>query len=567
MLTKSRILFLLLLLLAIVLRSYHLDWDQGYQIHPDEKIIFISALPLHSVHTLAQFLSPDSPLNPKFFIYGSFPLYTIKFLSIIVSFFYHTLSEEQVYILGRMFSVGFDVGTLITLYYIGKQLLNKTFGMLVAFLYTCSVLPIQASHFYTVDGIVTFFITLTLYMLLLFYEKRTIWKALLIGVFAGLALSTKYTAVLLVLPVAVLLFLPCFTFSIKKRSVTATVFFKPLFYAMVYGIAIASLAAGTFILWNPYAFLDSSQFWQQLVLPSRMTHDPFTYPFTLQFVGMIRYWYESKNIFLWGEGPVLGTLSFSGIGVLCISLWKRKEVQATKWLPFMLFFWIYFLVVGSFAVGFIRYMLPVYPLLALFGGYVVREMYRAIVKNYPRVRKVSLGIFIVAVLLYPLSFVHIYTKPHTLIQASDWIVKHIPPGKTIMTEVGDIQLPLYDKEKYTNITITPYDPDTPQKQGQVKQALERADYLILASGRSYIPLPKLTDCKKLPLDSCYPFMAKYYRNLFDGSLGFKKIAEFTDYPQVPFTHLAINDDSADETFIVFDHPKVMIFKKYEKNQK
>jgi hypothetical protein len=85
--------------------------------------------------------------------------------------------------------------------------------------------------------------------------------------------------------------------------------------------------------------------------------------------------------------------------------------------------------------------------------------------------------------------------------------------------------------------------------------------IIIASGRLYIPLQKLTDCKHLPVNRCYPLTAKYYKNLFSGKLGFKKIQEFKSEPTIPFINIGINDLSADENFTVFDHPTIMIFKK------
>ena len=64
-------------------------------------------------------------------------------------------------------------------------------------------------------------------------------------------------------------------------------------------------------------------------------------------------------------------------------------------------------------------------------------------------------------------------------------------------------------------------------------------------------------------------MNRYYkdlfaeRNLLGSKLRFVKVKEFTAYPMIrvgPF-HITIPDDTADESFTVYDHPKVMIFKK------
>ena len=116
-------------------------------------------------------------------------------------------------------------------------------------------------------------------------------------------------------------------------------------------------------------------------------------------------------------------------------------------------------------------------------------------------------------------------------------------------------------QRYEQLTLPLYDPDTKEKWQSIRSILQQTDYIIIASGRLYIPLQKLTDCKHLPVNRCYPLTAKYYKNLFSGKLGFKKIQEFKSEPTIPFINIGINDLSADENFTVFDHPTIMIFKK------
>ena len=110
-------------------------------------------------------------------------------------------------------------------------------------------------------------------------------------------------------------------------------------------------------------------------------------------------------------------------------------------------------------------------------------------------------------------------------------------------------------------TLELYQPDTQEKWQRIQQQLAQTDYIILASNRLYIPLGKLTNCETLPQGYCYVYTAFYYKKLFDGSLGYKKIAEFTNYPTLPILNISINDDFADESFTVYDHPKIIIFKK------
>ena len=95
----------------------------------------------------------------------------------------------------------------------------------------------------------------------------------------------------------------------------------------------------------------------------------------------------------------------------------------------------------------------------------------------------------------------------------------------------------------------------------MNEKLKKSDYIIIASNRLYVPLQKLTDCKKYKV--CYPKTAEYYKKLFNNQLPFNKVAEFSVYPQLKIGKwkLEINDDTADESFTVYDHPKIFIYKK------
>ncbi len=76
--------FFLILLLAFSLRFYGINWDQGHHLHPDERMIIMVVDRIHLPKTAAQWqsvLTPESPLNPKFFAYGSFPIYLLKGVS------------------------------------------------------------------------------------------------------------------------------------------------------------------------------------------------------------------------------------------------------------------------------------------------------------------------------------------------------------------------------------------------------------------------------------------------------------------------------------------------------
>src|SRR5579883_934099 len=83
-----------LVLLAFVLRLYGLDWDMGNSFHPDERQILFHVTALSWPHSFAQFLdAANSPLNPHFFAYGSFPMYLLAGVGNILSHFSPALAN------------------------------------------------------------------------------------------------------------------------------------------------------------------------------------------------------------------------------------------------------------------------------------------------------------------------------------------------------------------------------------------------------------------------------------------------------------------------------------------
>lgn len=125
---------------------------------------------------------------------------------------------------------------------------------------------------------------------------------------------------------------------------------------------------------------------------------------------------------------------------------------------------------------------------------------------------------------------------------------------------------------YQPLNFETYEPDTPEKREKLINILEKSNYLVIPSNRSYDSMPRLPNR--------YPLTTKYYQELFACSgcigdslenkayslntgfispLGFELVATFVSNPSIgPFQ---LNDQSADESFTVYDHPKVFIFKK------
>jgi hypothetical protein len=322
----------------------------------------------------------------------------------------------------------------------------------------------------------------------------------------------------------------------------------------------------------PYSFIENTRFIADIKAQLTMNSNPYIFPYTLQYVGTIPYLYYLTNIFFWGLGPIISFLSLIGfynLGKFLI-LNFNPDLIGTKFsnfklqIFFFIFYLLYFLIVGRSAVKFMRYMLPLYPFFVVLAGYGLYKLF----KTY----KLLAYLIVISALTWTFIFLNIYSLPHTRISASDWILNNIPKGSTLAVEHWDDRLPINGSENYKFEELTLYElPDDAIKWNILNEKLKKTDYIIIASNRLYIPLQKLSDCTKFR--SCYPKTSQYYQKLFNSKLPFKKVAEFSSYPKLEIAwplkpwrsgrnlKLEINDDYADESFTVYDHPKILIFKK------
>src|SRR5258708_16806675 len=163
-----------IVLLGLALRLYGLNWDDGNSFHPDERQILFHVTRLSWPTSFAQFLDPiNSPLNPHFFAYGSFPLYLLAFIgNILVHFSPKLGSFVNLTLAGRVLSALFDSGTVLLTGCMGLLLVKDSslgrrsawnLALLAAALVAFTPFQLQLSHFYAVDTMLLFFVALTLF--------------------------------------------------------------------------------------------------------------------------------------------------------------------------------------------------------------------------------------------------------------------------------------------------------------------------------------------------------------------------------------------------------------------
>ncbi len=646
-----------ILSLAALLRLSYLKWDDYNHYHPDERYIAWVATSIDwPVSWQTAFSPQESTFNPFYwpagassrglvleqdkarrFAYGHLPLYMgISFTRLLELagpgigpllpekwlLTQDLLNQAQmiefrhITAAGRALTAILDVASVGLLFLIGRWLYGTAVGLLAATFLSITVLHIQLARFFAVDPFLTFFILLALVFMVLAFRQskskvRTVFL-LIAGFTVGLAVGSKFSAVLLVLPLAVTVFL------LPDRKPERKI-----------GLLIAAvfLAFLAFFITNPFAILDSSCpasngpqlgsltfltpitrscYLQNVVSQGLMVRGVRDVPFVRQYLGTIPFLYYMEMLFKWGMGPLLAIAGFAGLawaswrgikagykGWLNLSgqwskITKSKILSEKGRFPFnnaeiVILSWVlpFFFTTGILQVKFARYMQPLLPFLVLYGAAMLLSIRRV------TLRRLAVALVLMVTAIYAFSFTNLYRQEHPWVVASRWIFQNVDEGSVIVSEMWDDRLPdnvlvgdeLLKREIYeirdVNWLSGTEKYDGVEKLEKNLDLIANADYLVLASNRNYGVIPRLPEY--------YPLSSQYYQALFDGKLGFDVAYVGTRMPNLfgfalkgdsfswpelnppdeVSAYLAgvngLNMGRFDESFTVYDQPLVIIF--------
>lgn len=592
----SKVVYILLglvMLAGLGLRTWNVNFDSGLNAHPDERSTTCFYAPsIGWPSSFDEFLDPDrSPLNPlwdrhnnrrRSFTYGHFPLYlgilTGELLSDLakpasllpLSDRTITLMEradtacEGVAFAGRLMMALLDTLTIFLLFLLGRRLYGASAGLLAATLYAFTAQAIQLSHFFAMDPASTTFVVLAVFGGLVMIQERSWRGALLTGVGAGLAISSKFSALpVLAVPVTAAL-IQLWTGDNQTDMSSEMRKGRNALFSLFLSFLVAALV---FFISSPYAVLDWSNFIQAtLIEQGRMVRGIADFPFTRQYRNTIPYLYFIQQQVVWGLGLPLGLVVLAG------SAWAltKAVLMRARTGELVVWAWIvpYFGITGAFLAKFNRYMSPVLPFVLLFAAGLIIWLVQ--VRVGPRLRLATLipaallAFFAIGGgLFWSLAYTNgVYGSEHTWVTASRWVYANAPAGSVILWESWDDPLPKnlpgepgmdMGSHGLRHIDWSPYEEDTPEKYEILRDKLQEADYVIYSSKRIYDSVDELP--------ARYPMTIRYYELMFSGQLGFVHAADFTSPPSL--LGLTFRDHHADESWSLYDHPRVSIFAKQE----
>ncbi|HYN88484.1 MAG TPA: glycosyltransferase family 39 protein [Ardenticatenaceae bacterium] len=585
------------------LRVHGFNWDDNHLFHPDERWIVIVAGGMERPASLAEFVSPASPINPfwdpeagesRRFAYGHLPVYLLRAAgSAALRLGIEGPEGELQYLglVGRALSVATELLTIVLTYALGRRLFGVTAGLLAAAGVALATLHVQQAHFYTVDPPLVTLVMLALLAMTIVAETGSHRASIVAGVASGLAIGTKSSALIILFPL--ILAHAIYQFDAAQQQRVRTLVFGPRrlrsaldlwdgldkqrgWQALLPALIVGALA---FVVTNPYAVLDAYHFADSIKAQSRLVQGQRILPYTEQFRGTWPYLYFIGQQLRWFLGPALGLLAWAGFGWMLVRLLRRRV--AAHELPAVAWGILYFAVTGAVFMKFPRYFLPLTPLLFIWGAALILKL----TERRGALRVALVALVFVPSALYALAFTAIYDQQHPWVQASNWVYKQAPRGSAILIEQWDHPLPSSmevdrvwrTRGEYEILRNDPYDPETPEKAVLLAERLSETQWIILASPRGWGVLGRLGDQ--------YPLMPPYYEALLDGRAGFEVAGLWRVEPQLgpvslrhnPFVSAFLPTPQAwetaaparwtldlgfaDESFSVYDHPLTIVLRK------
>ncbi len=553
----------LVLLFASFFRLFiGLHWDHGLLLHPDERFLTMVAEKVRLPNALIQYLNGNTnPLSPynngyDYYVYGNLPLTIVRIFAEI----FKTTSYDNIFIVGRIFSGIADLSTIVGVFFLGSMIATPSVGLLAAFLLAGSVQNIQLCRFMGTENFVGCFITWSAVALCCAYrqyQKLNFFKARIYiitsGALIGLALASKISAVFF-LPIAlssigIALFFPSGDYITQKR-LRATWFEFFVGISLIFGFSILLF----FRLAQPSAFdgmsfMPSPTFLDNMKRIKELT-DGGEWPPNVQWAARTPILFPLSQMMQWEMGYGFFWLTVIGTVVAVSHIVANKNFRLLFIVSWAVFFLSY---QSTRFVAFGRYLSIVYPFFAILGAYGAWYLYKK--SNFlPRI--FVIGCLIISV-FWTIAFNTIYFKDHSRVEASRWIYQNVPAGSVLLNEAWDDGLPLRVDGKdgfaslYKEVSYNFYEVDNDKKRNEILDALDKVNYIMISSNRQFASIPRLP--------KRFPFTSQYYEMLFSHKIGFTLVHQSIVAPS--FLGITIQDKNAVESFTVYDHPAVYIFKK------
>ena len=564
----------LLSILLLYTRFVNLGWGLPYPFHPDERNIAWAIMKL----TPQQFFKPD------FYAYGQFTLYLAYIIVELSKLLYRLppeITSEEATLALRAISA---LSSCLTVFISSKLiwlLLNQTYKHLSAkkkigyvilstLVFICLPVAIQFAHFGTTESLLMLLYIMLVYISAKVYaHKMSAKEYYLFGsIIIGISIATKISAFLYVL-------LPVFVFFTIIKPHLQDIKVKEYFFTVLrFSITVGYIS----FIFSPYNLIAFMEFLGSMHYESDVGLGKALVFYTRQFFMTAPVMYQIDHVLPYALTWMVFILSVAGF----LFLPRNKYIDVLRVALLVVF------IPNAFMyTKWTRFLAPAYPVMSIFAilaFIALAERLYQLVRYFRSLRLlVHAGLFIILLCMITpgIAYLSVYANPIVHYTASEWIYKNIPSGSVILSETANvIDLPITPPGvyppavNYNYISFNSYDVDAdPNLKRSFKEYINSADFIFVPSRRVFYnhtcerngyPFVKPDPARCAKLMAAYPTLNEYYYDLFKGNLPFKEVARFTSFPEINIGgHIVYTspDEDAEETWTVFDHPVIRIYKR------
>ncbi len=400
-----------LLVITLALRLWGVRQGLPYSYNLDEATHFVP----RAIAFFSHDLNPQYFLNPPAYSYLLHIVFELWFGSGDAVSRAFATDPTIVFVVARV--VAAVLGTLAVwlTYLAGERLFGKTVALLGAAIFAFAFLPNFYSHLALNDVPTLASVALSLYGIAGVLRRG--WKRdyVISGIAIGLAAATKYTGGI------TLLCLLCAA-ACDGAGGAVLIALRRTLLALAVGLA-------AFVVANPFALLDFSAFQAGISTQAALAGGAEPVKLGTTTASGTAYYLWTLT---WGLG---WAPSLAALGGAVLLLVRRRLTMALVLLPAPIAFIVF---MGDQQRFFGRWLMPIFPIVALLGAYGAVELVRWLIsaRRVPAVLA-AVGMTVVMLAQGVAAVVRndaVLSRPDTRNLARAWMVSHVPAGARVVIE-------------------------------------------------------------------------------------------------------------------------------------
>jgi len=404
---------------GVGLRMYGLDYGLPFIYIGDE---------LEFVGRALHMLGTRDP-NPHWFGHPGTPTIYLFALSYAVKLSAGSTSLADLFYLSRALVVVFAAGSIVLTYVIGARVAGRSVGLLGAALLAVAPLHVQYSRIARPDVQMTFFVLASAWFIISVADKGRWRDYIRAGLLLGIAVATKYPALVLALGI------------VWAHALNRLKHQQPIWTHLSRLISSGLATCAGFIAGTPYILVEYENAWASLIRESR----PFHLSATSEGFMSSLSWYLAN--------PLLANAGVLGMLMVLAGAWsivRNRDANQSILLVFPITFVIF---ISFLSLRWARWAIPALPFIGLLAAIGFRQLYallsaRVVARAPHSLRHIlPVAALIAAIVLIaaPAASSLVIVKGgaggDTRTTAWQWIMDNVPPGSRVLAEASTPQLP------------------------------------------------------------------------------------------------------------------------------